>query len=393
MVEAIDGKERGPDALLLLGKAAAGTGQTAKAVQALEKAVEMDPSFVEAWAELAYVHETVKEYAKAENIYERMLRMGEAGDEVRLRLIQLDLKLNDPDKALTTALEGSGDTALLLEAARIFLNEGFYDQARRILTELEEISPGMDEVAFYRAAAAFEGDQNPEAALEHLKTISEDSPLYPRSLGFRINLLHQMGRKKEALALIRKANTLFPGDRQLMLIEAGFYEEEGDFGAALAVLERAAANWPRNLEVLYRMGVVLEKLERRDQAMAVMERIIGLDPENTDALNYVGYTLAEQGQDLDRAQVLVEKALAQRPDSGFIVDSLAWVHFRKGELDKAWKEIRRAVSMVEDAIIWEHYGDIARAMGRKAQAKKGYTRALKLEPDNADEIRKKLEEL
>ena len=94
--------------------------------------------------------------------------------------------------------------------------------------------------------------------------------------------------------------------------------------------------------------------------MRVMERILTLEPGNPDALNFVGYALAEDGRDLDRALELISKALATNPESPYYIDSLAWVLFKRGEFKKAWTEIQRAVSKPsEDPAIWEHYGDIA----------------------------------
>ena len=44
-------------------------------------------------------------------------------------------------------------------------------------------------------------------------------------------------------------------------------------------------------------------------------------------------------------------------------------------------------------MIWDHYGDIAKIIGHKQEARKAWLRALEFKPDNAAEIEKKLEEL
>ena len=60
----------------------------------------------------------------------------------------------------------------------------------------------------------------------------------------------------------------------------------------------------------------------------------------------------------------------------------------------AWGEIRRAVELADsDPVIWEHYGDIARALGLTAEARKGYSRSLELGGENAEAVRAKLNEL
>ena len=126
-----------------------------------------------------------------------------------------------------------------------------------------------------------------------------------------------------------------------------------------------------------------------------LDQYFARNPEDYQALNYVGYSLAEQGKDLDRAVLLLEAALKQAPDHAYILDSLAWAHFRRGENAEAWALVRRATSLPDggDPTIWEHYGDIANAQGLKNEARTGWERALELDHPNPENIRKKLNSL
>lgn len=196
-------------------------------------------------------------------------------------------------------------------------------------------------------------------------------------------------REKTARDLCREAMEKFPQQSEFPLILAELDEKAGNLPAALDTLVKATETWPGNTGILYRLGLFHDRMERRDQALGVMEKIITLDPEHADALNFLGYTLAEEARDLERAETLVRNALRIKPDNGYYIDSLAWVYFRQGKIRDAWQEIRRAVSFVEtDAVIWEHYGDIAAALGLSGEARKGYTGSLRLE-DNA-RVRDKL---
>ncbi len=92
--------------------------------------------------------------------------------------------------------------------------------------------------------------------------------------------------------------------------------------------------------------------------------------------------------------VLISRANRLEPDNGYIIDSLAWVNYRMGNFDEAWKQINRAISIrSKQPELWEHYADIAIALGKKKEAAKGYKKALSLNPKNTDELRRKLEEL
>ena len=83
------------------------------------------------------------------------------------------------------------------------------------------------------------------------------------------------------------------------------------------------------------------------------------------------------------------------PDTDFILDSLAWVQYRRGELDDAWEQIQKALNASgkdapKDPAMLEHYGDIANAQGLKHEARTGWERALELDHPNPETIRKKL---
>ena len=89
---------------------------------------------------------------------------------------------------------------------------------------------------------------------------------------------------------------------------------------------------PNNAETIFRLGVVLDKQKKRPQAMEQMRKAIELNDRHARALNYLGYTMVEENQDLDQAERLIRKALAVEPYSGYILDSLGWVYFKRGAL-------------------------------------------------------------
>ena len=122
-----------------------------------------------------------------------------------------------------------------------------------------------------------------------------------------------------------------------------------------------------------------------------MEALIARNPRNAKALNYVGYTLAEENRDLQRALELITTALKETPEADYILDSLAWVQYRLGQFELAWVTIQRSLAAGgDDPTIWEHYGDIALALKKNAEAIRGYTKALSKKTANAEAIRTKL---
>jgi tetratricopeptide (TPR) repeat protein len=394
ILKTIPAGHRTPEILYSYAKASAGLGLNRQAIRTLKKAVKKAPGFIEAWGELAYLYEYQKDYDAAEKIYTHMLEMGGAPTDVRQRLISLSLKLNNPDRALSLVLEGPHTKSFIFEAVRAFMHNDFYAQASTILDILAQRKPIPTDYFFYKGAIAYEGEQAPEKALEYLSRIPEDSVHYNQSLEFRAHLLFSLNRKTDALEILRLGQKKFPDNPEFYIMEASIFMDSEDHSTAENIIRNGLKAVPGNTRLMFQLGVVLDAEGNTDEAIKIMERIISKNPDHANALNFVGYTLADRNTQLDRALVLISRADKLEPDNPFIMDSLAWVYFRMGKKNKAWDEIKRAVSMLDkEAELWEHYGDIARSLGKKKSARKGYLNALKYGSDNMNEIRKKLNSL
>ncbi|MDO9082645.1 MAG: tetratricopeptide repeat protein [Humidesulfovibrio sp.] len=402
-------KDRSNDAQYQMARAEARLGHRKIAIEALKKLVKKAPDFLEAWVELAFQQEMEKDYAAALGTYTQILSLGETREEIRqriengggegredirLRVVGLQLKLNNPDKALSTALAGSGSKAFVLSASLLFLNDNYTAQASTLLDVLASTPPVPGEYFFYKAVIANDGENNPAKALQFLDLVPQSDAHYSQALQFRIQLLYALGREQEALELMDQGKRLFPGQSRFPLLQAGYLMEKKRLPEAREVLEASLQARPEDEDLLYQYGAVLDRLGERKPALVVMQRIVDKNPEHADALNYIGYTLVEEKRELERALSLIRKADRLKPGNGYIVDSLAWANYRLGRLDEAWKHIQRAVSLAQDdPTMWEHYGDIARDVGQRGKAKKGYKNALKLKHESPERVQKKLKGL
>lgn len=385
--------ERTPEVRLLLARSKAGLGLNRQAMEQLHLALRQDPVFIEALTELAFLHEEQGDFLEAEKTYLRILALQGDAEEVLLRLIQLNVKLNRPENALSLALSHDLREDFTLEAVLIFLRENMFPQAQALLDRIPE-GEAPPEADFYRAHIAYDGDRDLEQALAYLARIPEDHVQHSRALNFQGYLLLQLGRLEEALEVARDGQGRFPDQSDFLLLEVEILISLKDEPRASMLLEKAREKWPADTDVLYRLGFLKEQMGRREQAMGIMEDLVALDPDHAEALNFIGYILAEENRDLERALVLIESALKLKPGSGHIIDSLAWVHYRLGNMEEAWKHILSAVEILQDdPTIWEHYGDIALALGMKDQARKGYRNALEFGSKHPDAVRKKLESL
>ena len=203
-----------------------------------------------------------------------------------------------------------------------------------------------------------------------------------------------MGQCEEARTIIAKLHAKSISTIELWGVEIYCYVKEEKYSEALKSVNKALQEFPDNPDLLFSKGSVYDYMEETSSAFQVMEKLLAITPDDPRVLNYVGYTLAEQGKELDRALTLIQAAHKAHPQAEYIIDSLAWVHYQRGEYDLAWEYITQCLALADkDPIIWEHFGDIANKRHDRENALKGYTNALARDAKNKAAIEAKREKL
>ena len=376
-------------------RALASLGRDGDALARLREAVRKLPDFEEAWADIASTCERTGDLKGACQAYERLLRLKVAESEVRLRLIACALKMNQPGRALAYFQQGPGDPSFQLRAGALFAEARHYLQAEKILKALAAREAPPPEVFLVLADAAFEQRHDLAAALAWLGRIPDGSAHEPKKRLMAAQLAAEAGDMEKALAMAREGRSRFADVPDFAVLEARLLSREGRKDEALACARAACAQWPDDTELAFLLGSLLAEGGAREEAFGIMEGIIAKDPDSYQALNFVGYTLAEENRDIPRALELLARANRIMPGQFYILDSLAWAHYRAGHADEAWNFIREAARLdkASDPAIWEHYGDIAALRGLKAEAREAYRRALEKKPDNAADIQRRLDAL
>ncbi len=390
---AITGKERTSMVDYYHARALIGMQRNDEAVEHLKAAVRENPTFTEAILELAYIYERRSDYAKARALYERLLQRNVSPDKIVLRLISLSLRMKQPEKALSYVKFGPDNDAFRITAAGLFMEERHYLQAEGLLKQVAASGRAAADVYLLLADLSFEQRRNLAQACQWLDKVPAEEG--DRALLLRAQLYAQDNQWDKALEYLRQGVAAYPDQAIFGLMEIRMLYARDKKEEAWKAAEQARNRWPADEDIAFIYGSMLDEQGKKKEALAVMEQIIRDHPKSHAALNYVGYTLAEQGRDLDRALELLRRADELDPNQAYIIDSLAWAYFKKGNMDEALKEIRRAVAGGGsiDPAIWEHYGDIAARAGLKDEARKAYNNALAGKPANAADIEKKLSQL
>ncbi|WP_209424404.1 tetratricopeptide repeat protein [Pararhodobacter sp. SW119] len=263
----------------------------------------------------------------------------------------------------------------------------------------EWINPQMPDVQLMLGQLFVELEQ-PELAETAFGVLPPDSGFDMAATLGRAQVLDNLGQLDEAIEVLEDLVARYPdaaGAHQALadfLRRAERHEESlGAYTRAIELLEAQGieAEWP----LWFSRAVAHERSGQWAEAEADFRRALVDAPDQPLVLNYLGYSLVERRENLDEALEMIERAVAGDPDSGYIVDSLAWALFRLGRYEEALPHMERAVELMpSDPILNDHLGDVYWTLGRYREARFQWRRALSFGPHDdldMDRVRRKIE--
>jgi tetratricopeptide (TPR) repeat protein len=244
-------------------------------------------------------------------------------------------------------------------------------------------------MALLSLADLYESLKKPDLAIKIYDRVPANSPLSRNAEIQVAGDLDLLDRSDDAKKRLDKVIADHPKDTEAIMALGNIQRGRKDFAACADAYAKAIdtiahpekANWV----VFYFRGICYERSHQWPLAEADMKKALELFPDQPLVLNYLGYSWVDQGVHLDEGMDMIRKAVEQRPDDGYIVDSLGWAYFRTGNFDEAVKNLERAVELKpDDPTINDHLGDAYWRVGRTLEAHYQWSQAKDLNPDKED---------
>jgi len=236
-----------------------------------------------------------------------------------------------------------------------------------------------------------------DLAVKEYAKISPSSSYFLSSELGRVGALRDGGKTEAALEVLYYLSREFSDIGIVHNSLGDFLRREERYSEAKIAYDRAVDIYRENNNVswvvLYARGITHERLQEWDKAESDFRNALTINPDQANVLNYLGYSLIDRGEKLDEAMTMIEKAVSLQPESGYIVDSLAWGLFKLGQYETAIPHMEKAAELMPvDPIVTDHLGDLYWAVGRQLEAKFQWRRALSFDPElkDATRIREKL---
>ncbi|MBV8792950.1 MAG: tetratricopeptide repeat protein, partial [Pseudolabrys sp.] len=243
--------------------------------------------------------------------------------------------------------------------------------------------------ALLSLADLYESLKKPEFAIKVYERVPANSPLHRNAAIQMASNLDSLDRTPAAKKQLQTLIGEHPDDGEAIMALGNILRARKEFNECADVYSKAVALVPQptkaNWVVFYFRGICYERSKQWDKAEADLRKALELFPEQPHVLNYLGYSWIDQGVHLDEGMDMIKRAVAARPDDGYIVDSLGWAYYRLGNYEEATKQLERAIELKpEDPTINDHLGDAYWRVGRSLEANFQWAHARDLKPDPED---------
>src|SRR6476646_9274036 len=355
----------------------------------LERAYKLDDSMLRVADAYARWTSRNKDAAAATAIYE-------AFDKKLPRhpLVQEGLRETRAGKKLSPLVDSAqtGAAEALYGIGATLTRRGGEDLALVYLQLALYLQPNHP-LALLSLADLYESVKKPPMAIKVYERMPANSPLKRNAQIQLATNLDAADRSEQAIKILKDVTAEDPKDIEAIMALGNIERGRKKFADCAETYTKGIESMPAAAEknawvTYYYRGICEERSKQWSKAEADMRKALEMQPEQPHVLNYLGYSWIDHGINLDEGMKMIKRAVDQRPDDGYIVDSLGWAYFRIGNYQEAVKNLERAIDLKpEDPTINDHLGDAYWRVGRTLEAKFQWAHARDLKPE-AEELPK-----
>lgn len=362
----------------------------------LRKSIQLNPENREAVVALAQILIEIEANDEAERVLFKYQDSKGPDPEMTRMLARIYLneqKFSEASEQLETLSQFDPENmSLKIQRALLYMELKQKDRAIALLKQILKEEPELDKARFYLGALYLDKAEI-QKAIAQLEEIPPLSTYYIDSR-IQISQLHkEAGNFSGAEAVLKEGIQSRSDAPEFVAALATVYDAQKKYRQAKESLEEALPKFPENTQLRFFLGSILDRLGQTDESIKAFKAALEIDPDHVQSLNYLAYTYAELGTNLDEAEVFAKKALRLAPNDPYILDTVGWIYFKKGNFEEAQKHIEAAYRQKPDeAVIVEHLGDVYVKTESWSRAAAMYRQAEVLETDSkkADSIREKL---
>ena len=278
-------------------------------------------------------------------------------------------------------LASPSDAESQISLGLVYLQLNRDEKAEDIFKQLLEKTEWQNQACFYLGKIE-EKREHIQKALAWFDKVAEgpfafDSALSAVSLLIKEKKFDRADERLDGLAV------RFPKQKQrIILMRAGLYSQNEQYDKSFKLLTDALIAQPDQRDLLYARALLAERLNKQGVMEADLKKILAKYPDDAEALNAFGYSLLDDADRYTEAEKFLQQALKLKPDEAVIMDSFGWLRYKQGKLETALSYLERAYAKQQESEIAAHLSEVLWALGRKDEAKKIFSEAIKKMPED-----------
>ena len=375
-----------PEAHFAIAQAASLAGQFETARQEMELALTLRPDW-----EMAAIYNgrLLRHHVSSESaieFYESYLKVNPKANKARIAFAQMLVAEKNftmargQFKQLLAQSSGDANVAIAVGLLSIELRD-FYAAEESFKKALELGYKDLNTIRFY-LASIYAQTNRLDKAMESFRSVVRGKQFLTAQIRYAY-LLSKQGKLSKAREHLQKLPVKNDQERSLLIVtEAEFLREAGAHQKVFDLLSNGLKKLPSHPELLYDRAMAAGQIGKNDILEKDLRKLIQLRPGHAHAHNALGYSFAESGNRLPEALKLIEKAIKLSPGDPYIIDSLGWVHYRMGNLNKGISYLKQAFQIKSDPEIAAHLGEVLWMQGTKEDAKEIWRSTIRDYPDN-----------
>lgn len=360
------------------------------AVNELKKLTEFFPDVIDFRLAVASFYLQTGNFYEAITHYEAAKEIEPSNIEVLISLAECYMRLGNFNKSILYFKQIFEDDLILLDTKveiMIFLydisqsEKSLQNGANELMALLLSKYPNDPKVNSISGDFYFRNEDYEKALKSWEKVLEADESFFP-VWEFVLQTLTMLEKNEKLLEMSIRCQSLFP-EQALAYFYKGVAlysldKNEMAVDAFNTALKMDSENKFIKINSLITLGQLYHRLEMDSLLFDTYDKVLAFDKNNTTVLNNYAYFLALRNKDLDKALKMSTQALRNSPNTDFILDTHAWVLYKKGDYQKAEEFILKAIkrSDTEKSIYYEHYAEILLKLNKIDQAIENFQKAI-----------------
>ena len=352
------------DALLMLGTIYAKNKEYDKAQNMLNRLIKLEGGSYLAYYSLARLYRELQYNDKAIEAYQQALQLNWS-ERLAYELAEFYEEQKEFDKAEITYRriidEGESGDLAKTRLVNLYLTQGENDKALELLRELRASLPESHNIDITISRILISQEKYDEAimVLQDVLHTNPELTILRYLLGMAYYRIGENQKAVEQLQFIPPESSLFEDS---IFLQVRMLSDNDNLQAAIELLEKQIENAASRKPGFY---ILLASLYRENGAVAkgrdTFEQARRIYPDDIDLLYNYGIFLEKAGEQED-AMAIMQEVLDQEPDNGAALNYVGYTWADNNiNLEKALEYVKRAVALlpddgyVRDSLGWVYY--------------------------------------